>query len=86
MIYKLNFWTHKKKKKTQKLKDLDSLFTEDTQESAKDHQSNEVSRPVDSTVKIHTGESKQIKIAKSVYTHRVYAKIKLWALQPDSGV
>lgn len=30
LIYKLNFWTHKKK--TQKLKDLDSLFTEDTQE------------------------------------------------------
>ena len=81
MIYKLNFWTRKKKKKknTRKLKDLDSVFTEDTQESAKDHQSNKVSRPADSTAKIHTGESKQIKIAKSVFTHThtVSAKITL---------
>ena len=80
MIYKLNFWTRKKKKKTntRKLKDLDSVFTEDT-ESAKDHQSNKVSRPADSTAKIHSGESKQIKIAKSVFTHThtVSAKITL---------
>lgn len=31
LIYKLNFWTRKKKKQTRKLKDLDSVFTEDTQ-------------------------------------------------------
>lgn len=32
MIYKLNFWTRqKKKKKNRKLKDLDSVFTGDTQ-------------------------------------------------------